>query len=151
MTVAPTIPVLAASSMPTTMTAMANPPRRPPNIRLNESSRSSAMRARSRVTPMNTNSGTATSVSLLMIPNSRLGMAPRKRYVEHTDQGAPQGEQQRGAAQRESNRKARQQHAHDADEHQERGPVHLHPRPGVAGSEGILPSARAGTPSLQPV
>ena len=67
-TVAPTMPVLAASSIPTSVTDMPSPPRSLPNSRVRLSSRLSAIWARSSVTPMNTNSGTAMSVSLLMIP-----------------------------------------------------------------------------------
>ena len=72
-TVAPTMPVLAASSMPTSVTEMPRPPPRLPNSRLKVSSSRSAIRARSSVTPMNTNSGTASSVALLMMPKIRLG------------------------------------------------------------------------------
>ncbi len=77
-TVAPTMPVLAASSMPTSVTEMPRPPRSVPNKELRVSSNSSAMRARSSVIPMNTNKGTATSVSLVMMPNTRLGSPDRK-------------------------------------------------------------------------
>ena len=72
-TVAPTIPVLAANSIPTRVTDMPKPPRRLPNSPLRVSSRSSAIRARSSVTPINTNKGTATSVWLFMMPNTRFG------------------------------------------------------------------------------
>ena len=72
-TVAPTMPVLAASNMPTIVTEIPSPPRRLPNSRLKVSSSSSAILARSRVTPMNTNRGTATSVSLVMMPKIRFG------------------------------------------------------------------------------
>ena len=67
------MPVLAASNMPTSVTEIPRPPRKLPNSPLRVSSSSSAMRARSSVTPMNTNSGTATSVSLLMMPKMRFG------------------------------------------------------------------------------
>jgi hypothetical protein len=67
-TVAPTMPVLAASSMPTTVTEMPSPPRMGPNSSDMVSSRFSATLERSSITPMNTNSGTAISVSLVMTP-----------------------------------------------------------------------------------
>ncbi len=67
-TVAPTMPVDAARSMPTKITEMPSPPRRRPNSSPMVSRSCSAMRARSRVTPMNTNKGTATSTSLVMMP-----------------------------------------------------------------------------------
>ena len=76
-TVAPTMPVLAASSMPNRVTEIPSPPRRLPNSRLRVSSSSSAIRARSSVTPMKTNSGTATRVSLPMIPKTRFGRLDR--------------------------------------------------------------------------
>jgi hypothetical protein len=76
-TVAPTMPVLAASSAPTTHTEIARPPRRVPNSRDMDSSRSSATRDFSSITPMNTNSGTASMVWLFMMPNRRLGRAFR--------------------------------------------------------------------------
>ena len=71
------MPVLAASSMPTSVTEIPSPPLRRPNSPDSVLSRSSAMRERSSVTPMKTNSGTAISVSLFMMPNSRFGMLPR--------------------------------------------------------------------------
>ena len=77
-TVAPTIPVLAASSMPTIITDMPNPPRNGPNSNAMVSSSCSATLERSSMTPMNTNRGTAISVSLIMMPYRRLGMASRK-------------------------------------------------------------------------
>ena len=77
-TVAPTIPVLAASNMPISVTEIPSPPRRLPRRALIVSSKSSAMRARSSVTPMKTNKGTATSISLVIIPNRRLG-SPNSR------------------------------------------------------------------------
>ena len=67
-TVAPTMPVLAASSMPTSVTEIPSPPRRGPNSIAMVSSRLSATRERSSITPMKTNSGTAISVSLVMTP-----------------------------------------------------------------------------------
>ena len=76
-TVAPTIPVEAASKAPTTHTEIARPPRRVPNRRDMDSSKSSATRERSSITPMNTNSGTASMVWLFMMPNRRFGSALR--------------------------------------------------------------------------
>ena len=77
-TVAPTIPVEAASSIPTRVTDIPNPPRNGPNSAAMVSSRLSATRDRSSMTPMKTNSGTAISVSLVMIPYRRFGSASRK-------------------------------------------------------------------------
>ena len=77
-TVAPTMPVLAASSIPTSVTEMPRPPRRLPNSAAMVSSRFSATLERSSITPMKTNSGTAIRVSLVMMPNRRLGSASRK-------------------------------------------------------------------------
>ena len=67
-TVAPTMPVLAASSMPTTVTEIPRPPRRGPKSMAMVSSRFSAIRERSSITPMKTNSGTAMRVALVMMP-----------------------------------------------------------------------------------
>jgi hypothetical protein len=67
-TVAPTMPVEAASSMPTKMTDRPSPPRRRPNSRPMVSRSSSAIFERSSITPMNTKSGTATSSSLTITP-----------------------------------------------------------------------------------
>ncbi len=76
-TVAPTMPVLAASSAPTTQTEIARPPRMVPNSRDIDSSRSSATRDFSSITPMKTNSGTASIVWLFMMPKMRFGNACR--------------------------------------------------------------------------
>ena len=76
-TVAPTMPVEAASKAPTTHTEIARPPRRVPNSRDMDSSRSSATRDFSSITPIKTNSGTASMVWLFMMPNRRLGRALR--------------------------------------------------------------------------
>ena len=54
-TVAPTTPLAAASSTPTITTEMPSPPRSGPNSRPMVSSRSSAMRERSSITPMKMN------------------------------------------------------------------------------------------------
>ena len=72
-TVAPTIPVEAASSMPTSVTDRPRPPGRRPNSSPMVSSSCSESLERSSITPMKTNSGTATSTSLTMTPNQRDG------------------------------------------------------------------------------
>ena len=72
-TVAPTMPVDAASSAPTSSTAITSPPGLRPNRPATDSSKASARRERSSITPMKMNSGTATSVSLPMTPNRRFG------------------------------------------------------------------------------
>ncbi len=76
-TVAPTMPVLAASSAPTTQTEIARPPRMVPNRRDIDSSRSSATLDFSSITPMKTNSGTASIVWLFMMRKMRFGSACR--------------------------------------------------------------------------
>ena len=76
-TVAPTTPLAAASSTPTITTEMPSPPRNGPNSRAMVSSRSSAMRERSSITPMKIKSGIASSTSLVITPNTRCGNAPR--------------------------------------------------------------------------
>ena len=77
-TVAPTMPVLAASSIPTSTTEMARPPRKRPSNAAMLSRSSSATRDFSRITPIRMNRGTAISVTLLMVPNRRPGRASRK-------------------------------------------------------------------------
>ena len=67
-TVAPTMPVEAASRAPTTETEMPRPPRSVPNSWPMASSSSSATLERSSITPMNTNRGTAISTSLVITP-----------------------------------------------------------------------------------
>ena len=62
-TVAPTIPVVAASSAPTNTTEIPSPPGMGPNSWAMVTSRSSAMRERCSMIPMNTNSGIAMRVS----------------------------------------------------------------------------------------
>ena len=62
--VAPTMPVEAASSAPTMTTENPKPPRSEPNSRPMRSSRSSAMRDCSSITPMKMNSGIASSTSI---------------------------------------------------------------------------------------
>ena len=76
-TVAPTIPVLAASNIPTNTTDTAMPLRYLPSSAAMATNRDSATLDFSNMTPMNTNNGTAISVSLETIPNNRLGMAVR--------------------------------------------------------------------------
>ena len=80
-TVAPTMPVDAASSMPTKVTENPRPPRRVPNSLPMVSSNSPATRDRSSMMPMNTNSGTATSTSLVssIRPKMRLKTGCRNR------------------------------------------------------------------------
>ncbi len=77
-TVAPTMPVLAAIRAPTSITARPSPPGTRCKICASACSNWSASRERSSITPMKTNTGTATRVSLLMMPNTRLGNASRK-------------------------------------------------------------------------
>ena len=67
-TVAPTIPVEAASSMPTMVTEIPSPPRSEPNINAMASSSVSATLDFSSSTPINTNNGTASRVWLVMVP-----------------------------------------------------------------------------------
>ena len=74
-TVAPTIPVEAASSIPTRVTDMPSPPGSRPKHCPMVFSRSSATFERSSITPMKTNNGTATRISLLMTPKNRDGIA----------------------------------------------------------------------------
>ena len=73
MTEAATTPVVAASSAPTKITASARPPRIGPNTCPTVSSRSSAMPLRSSTRPIKVKKGTASSVSLAMMPSSRCG------------------------------------------------------------------------------
>ena len=72
---AATTPVVAASSAPTKITAIARPPRIGPKSWPMVSSRSSAMPLRSRTRPMKVKKGTASSVSLAMMPKMRSGSA----------------------------------------------------------------------------
>ena len=74
-TEAATTPVVAASSAPTKITAMARPPRKGPNNWPMVSSKSSAMPLRSRISPMRVKNGMANSVSFCMMPNRRRGKA----------------------------------------------------------------------------
>ena len=78
-TVAPTIPVEAASNAPTAITESPMPPRRPPKRRPMASSSSSATFERSSITPMKMKSGTAISTSFhIALPKMRCGMARMK-------------------------------------------------------------------------
>ena len=74
-TAAATTPVVAASSAPTKITAIARPPRSGPNTWPTVSSRSSAMPERSRMIPMKVKNGMASSVSFCMMPKTRSGRA----------------------------------------------------------------------------
>ena len=72
-TEAATTPVVAASSAPTKITASAKPPRIGPNTWPTVSSKSSAMPERSRIRPIKVKKGTASKVSLAMMPIRRWG------------------------------------------------------------------------------
>ena len=74
-TAAATTPVVAASNAPTKTTATAKPPRTGPNTWATVSSRSSAMRLRSKIIPIKVKNGMASSVSLDMMPTTRNGSA----------------------------------------------------------------------------
>ena len=74
-TAAAITPVVAASSAPTRITAMARPPRTGPNTWATVDNRSSAMRLRSRMMPMSVKKGIASRVSFCMIPTTRSGTA----------------------------------------------------------------------------
>ena len=74
-TEADTTPVVAASMAPTNTTAIARPPRSVPKSWPMVSSRSSAMPERSSTRPISVKNGTASSVSLEMMPNTRCGSA----------------------------------------------------------------------------
>jgi len=67
-TVAPTMPVEAASNAPTRITEMPKPPRIRPKSRPIVVNSCSAIPDRSSITPMKMNKGTATSTSLVMKP-----------------------------------------------------------------------------------
>jgi hypothetical protein len=75
--VAPTMPVDAASRAPTTTTENPKPPRRRPNSPPMRSSKSSAMRDCSSITPIKMKTGIASSTSLVITPKMRCGNAPR--------------------------------------------------------------------------
>ena len=74
-TVAPTMPVDAASKAPTTTTETASPPRKLPNSRPISVNRSSAIRERSRMVPISTKSGIAISTWLVITPKMRCANA----------------------------------------------------------------------------
>ena len=67
-TVAPTMPVEAASSVATITVEMPRPPRNSPNSSPMVVSSTSASCERSSITPMTINSGTAISTSLVLMP-----------------------------------------------------------------------------------
>ena len=117
-TVAPTIPVLAASSMPTIVTEMPSPPRSEPNNALSVSRSSSAIRARSNVMPIKTNSGTAISVSLVMMPKSRLGKPARNALSKPPPTTPANANKSAVPPRRERDGKAGQQQTDDGDEHE---------------------------------
>ena len=73
-TVAPTMPVLAASNIPTRITAMPKPPGSRPNTNSMFFSKSSAMRDFSSIEPINTNRGTANKFWFTRIPKIRFGI-----------------------------------------------------------------------------
>ena len=87
-TVAPTIPVEAASSIPTIVTDRPSPPGRRPNSRPRVSSSCSDSLERSSITPMKMKSGTATRTSLTMTPNQREGR-PASRCRSKAPSAAP--------------------------------------------------------------
>ena len=68
MTLAPTMPVVAASIVPTTTTGIAIPPGNRPKTSAIVSSSCSARPDLSSTTPMKMNSGTAISVTLVIAP-----------------------------------------------------------------------------------
>ena len=72
-TVAPTMPVVAPISTPTSTMPMPSPPRSEPARWPITSIRSSASRERSSIMPMNTNSGIASSVAFVTTPKMRCG------------------------------------------------------------------------------
>jgi len=77
-TVAPTIPVEAARSVPTMTVEMATPPGMRPMTIPMVSRRSSARPERSSVTPMKTKRGTAMRVKLVITPQTRSGSRLKK-------------------------------------------------------------------------
>ena len=77
-TVAPTMPVLAARSAPTTITDIPRPLVRFPRPLAMAVSSSSAILARSKVTPIRIKSGTAIRVSFVIVPNIRPDSAATK-------------------------------------------------------------------------
>ena len=74
-TEAATTPVVAANKAPTNTTAIPTPPRRGPKTCPTVSSKSSAMRLRSRMMPIKVKKGMAKSVSFCMMPKTRKGKA----------------------------------------------------------------------------
>ena len=112
-TVAPTMPVDAASSVPTTTTEIASPPGSRPSTSPIVSSKSSASRERSSVAPMKTNRVTAMSVKLVMMPQTRSGSRLKKSIPK-----AVQTEDESGAADGEGDRVARQDQQAEDQKHQ---------------------------------
>ena len=77
-TVAPTIPVLAASKVPTNKIEIPRPLLYLLNKEDMEVNNSSATLDFSKITPINTNNGTATSVAFVIIPKSLFGIVSRR-------------------------------------------------------------------------
>ena len=77
-TVAPTIPVLAANKVPTMITEIPKPLFKFPNISDIDSKSFSAIFDFSKITPIKTKRGTATKVELVMIPNNLFGIVSNK-------------------------------------------------------------------------
>ena len=120
--VAPTTPLAAASSRPTNSTAIPRPPRQLPSSRASDSSRSSATRDRSSMTPMKMKSGIAISVSLAMMPKMRDGSAFRQRNGEEAEHVGDQRDRERDAAERQRGRITGQQRAADQYDQQDGEP-----------------------------
>jgi hypothetical protein len=108
-TEAATTPVVAASSAPTKITASARPPRNGPNTWPTVSSKSSAMPLRSRISPIKVKKGTASSVSLAMMPIRRSGSQPMMAGGKDAQFDADEAEEQAAGTQAEGHRKAQQQ------------------------------------------
>ena len=117
--VAPTTPLAAASSTPTITTAMPSPPGSAPNRRPMVSSRSSAMRERSSITPMKMNSGIASSTSLVITPIDALRQRAEEPEAHRAGELAEHREGERHAAERERHRIAGEQQGADRDHHQD--------------------------------
>jgi len=92
-TVAPTMPVVAASSAPTMTTDTAKPPRIFPNKRPMVSNKSSARPDLSSVTPIKINKGTASKVKLFIVPQicrgSRLKKSRPRKILPNKSAMAP--------------------------------------------------------------
>ena len=99
-TVAPTIPVEAASSAPTNVTAIPMPPRRRRSKPEMLMIRSSAIRDRCRTEPMKMNSGMAIRISLFHVAvdprrNRRNGDMPAYQRVDENENRADSAQCQR--------------------------------------------------------